>query len=98
MVAVHAGQPPYALQTIADEIFEAYLDLLPTALAGALLKRQQRVPNAATDGYAGLPPLRSGRDQLAEVRGGCTHCNCGPLKCDDNMPLLGAPLACAADG
>ena len=54
-------------QAIADEIFEAYLDLLPPALAGALLKRQQRLPGAPTDGYAGLPPLRSGRDQLAEV-------------------------------
>jgi hypothetical protein len=92
-VAVLYVERPYVhVQAIADEIFEAYLDLLPPALAGALLKRQQRLPNVATDGYAGLPPLRSGRDQLAEVR--ATAHNVVASACNGaKMPLLGAPLA-----
>jgi hypothetical protein len=49
-------------------VFEAYLDLLPPALTGSLPQRQKRRAPAVADGYAGLPPLRSGRDQLAEVQ------------------------------
>lgn len=54
-------------QAIADAVFEAYQELLPPVLSGRPPERQQPRPQPA-DGYAGLPPLRSGRDQLAEVR------------------------------
>lgn len=53
-------------QAIADGVFEAYLDLLPPELSGRPLQRQRPSTHAA-DGYAGLQPLSSGRDQLAEV-------------------------------